>query len=251
MLVGLVGSGNMARAMARGWGEPVLCSDAGSGRAAQLAAELGGEAIASNLELAQRADVVVLCHKPAQLDAVAADVAPTGKPVASVLAGVSVADLQAAYPRSPVFRFMPNTPVEVRRGVLCYAPAAGVDQGLEARVLAHFGRLGAVEAVPEEHMDVAMALTGCAPAYLALIADAQTRAAQHRGFDGATAGRLVTATMAGTAALLEERRNDAAAVRAEVTSPGGYTERGLRVLEEAGVPAAFGAAMAAVTDASP
>jgi pyrroline-5-carboxylate reductase len=251
MLVGLVGSGNMARALARGWGEPVLCSDAGSGRAAQLAAELGGEAVASNLELAQRADVVALCHKPAQLEAVAAEVAPTGRPVASVLAGVSVAVLQATYPQSPVFRFMPNTPVEVRRGVLCYARAPGVDEGLESRVLGHFGRLGVIEEVPEDHMDVAMALTGCAPAYLALIADAQARAAQQRGFDGRRAGRLVTATMAGTAALLEARRHDAAAVRAEVASPGGYTERGLRVLEEAGVPGAFGAAMDAVTGPSP
>ena len=239
----------MARAMARGWGDPVLCSDAGSGRAGQLVAELGGEAIASNLELAQRSELVVLCHKPAQLDAVADEIAAAGTPVASVLAGVSVADLQAAYPGVSVFRFTPNTPVEVRRGVLCYAPAPGVDPELESRVLACFRRLGAIETVPEEQMELAMALAGCAPAYLALIADAQSRAARARGMDGATAARLVTATMAGTAALIEARGHDADAVRAEVTSPGGYTERGLGVLEEAGVPAAFAAAMDEVAGA--
>ena len=54
----------MARAMARGWGDPVLCSDSGSGRAPALAAELGGEAVESNAEVAERADLVVLCHKP-------------------------------------------------------------------------------------------------------------------------------------------------------------------------------------------
>ncbi|MDQ6751601.1 MAG: NAD(P)-binding domain-containing protein [Actinomycetota bacterium] len=247
MLVGLVGSGNMARAMARGWSVPVLCSDAGSGRAAELAAEVGGEAIASNLELAQRADLVVLCHKPAQLDAVAGEIAAVGKPVASVLAGVSIEALQTAYAESAVFRFMPNTPVEVRRGVLCYASASGVDQALESRVLEHFGRLGAIEEVPEHQFEVAMALVGCAPAYLALIADAQARAAETRGLDGAAAARLVTHAMAGTAALIEARGHDAAAVRREVASPGGYTERGLRVLEAAGVPAAFAAAMDAVT----
>jgi pyrroline-5-carboxylate reductase len=249
MLVGLVGSGNMARALARGWGEPVLCSDAGSGRAAALAAELGGEAIASNLELAQRADLVVLCHKPAQLEVVAAEIAGVGRPVASVLAGVTVAALQAAHPRSPVFRFMPNTPVEVRRGVLCYAPASGIDQGLESRVLAHFGRLGTIEEVSEDRFEVAMALTGCAPAYLALIADAQASAAEARGLDRATAARLVANTMFGTAALIEARGHDAAAVQREVASPGGYTERGLRVLEQAEVPAAFATAMDAVTRA--
>ena len=52
MQIGLVGSGNMARALARGWGDPVLCTDGGSGRAAALAAEVGGEAVGSNAELA-------------------------------------------------------------------------------------------------------------------------------------------------------------------------------------------------------
>ncbi len=64
MKVGLIGAGNMAAAMARGWGDPVLCSDSGSGRAQALAAELGGEALGSNVEVAERADLVVLCHKP-------------------------------------------------------------------------------------------------------------------------------------------------------------------------------------------
>src|SRR5947199_381830 len=67
MQVGFIGSGSMAAALARGWGDRVLCTDSGSGRAAALARELGGEALASNRELAERADVVVLAHKPAQL----------------------------------------------------------------------------------------------------------------------------------------------------------------------------------------
>ena len=56
----------MARAMARGWGDPVLCSDSGSGRAQALADELGGR-VGTNAEVATEADVVILCHKPYQL----------------------------------------------------------------------------------------------------------------------------------------------------------------------------------------
>jgi pyrroline-5-carboxylate reductase len=52
----------MAAALVRGWDEPVLLTDSGSGRAAALAAQVGGEAVASNAELAERADVVVLSH---------------------------------------------------------------------------------------------------------------------------------------------------------------------------------------------
>ena len=80
----------MARAMARGWGDPVLCSDSGSGRAKALASELGGRA-ASNVEVAREADLVILCHKPAQLQDVAAEIGGDAKAVASVLGGVSTA----------------------------------------------------------------------------------------------------------------------------------------------------------------
>src|ERR1700744_1384022 len=111
MRVGLIGSGNMARAMARGWGDPVLCSDSGSGRAQALVDELGGRR-ASNLEVAQEADLVVLCHKPYHLAEAARELAGTARAVASVLGATSVAQLQAAYPETPVFRLMPNTPVE-------------------------------------------------------------------------------------------------------------------------------------------
>ena len=126
----------MARAMARGWGEPVLCSDHGSGRARALAAELGGEAVDSNLAVAERADLVVLCHKPAQLGLVAEEIAGHAKAVLSVLGGVSTQALADAYPGVPVVAVMPNTPVEVRRGIVCYSPGPGVDATFEAQVAA-------------------------------------------------------------------------------------------------------------------
>src|SRR3954447_19080008 len=113
MQVGFIGSGNMASALARGWGNPVLCTDSGSGRAARLAEELGGEALASNRELAERADVVILAHKPAQLADVANEIAGTAKVVVSILASTTQADLREAFPDTPVLRVEPNTPAEV------------------------------------------------------------------------------------------------------------------------------------------
>src|SRR3954454_2267532 len=101
-MLGLVGSGNMARALARGWGEPVLATDSGSGRARQLVEEVGGEALASNAELAQRAGAVVLAHKPYQLAQVAGEIAPHARYVISVLGGVTLAQLHAAYPEATV-----------------------------------------------------------------------------------------------------------------------------------------------------
>src|ERR1700760_625883 len=143
MRIGLIGAGNMARAIARGWGEPVLCSDGGSGRAAALAAELGGRA-ATKGEVAEEADLVVLCHKPYQLKDVAAEIKPHVKAVASVLGSTTARELNWAYGPAPVFRLMPNTPVEIRQGIVCYSRFEGVDPEVETQVLELFGRLGSV-----------------------------------------------------------------------------------------------------------
>ncbi|HEX4279661.1 MAG TPA: NAD(P)-binding domain-containing protein, partial [Solirubrobacteraceae bacterium] len=108
MQIGLIGAGNMARALARGWGDPLFVSDSGSGRAKALAEELGGEALDSNVAVADRADLIVLCHKPAQWLPVAQELRGHAKAVASVLSGVDTGALRQEY-RVPVFRFMPNT----------------------------------------------------------------------------------------------------------------------------------------------
>lgn len=246
MVVGLIGAGNMARALARGWGDPVLCSDGGSGRARELAAELGGEAFDSNVEVARRADLVVLCHKPYQLDQVALEIAGEANAVASVLGGTLAAMLQTAYPGVPVFKLMPNTPVEVRQGVTLYSPVPGVAAELEREVIALFERLGTVVTVEERMMEAAAAIFSVGPAYQALLAEAQVDAGVRHGLRSDLAGQLVAETMAGSAALLKARGYDTLAVRRGVTSPGGSTARGLAALEAAGVRTAFQSAMDAV-----
>jgi pyrroline-5-carboxylate reductase len=73
MQIGLIGCGNMARALARGWQRPVLCSDPIADRAQKLAEEVRGEALSDNAEVARRSELVVLCHKPAQLGGLVAE----------------------------------------------------------------------------------------------------------------------------------------------------------------------------------
>jgi pyrroline-5-carboxylate reductase len=211
-----------------------------------LVEELGGEAFDSNVEVAKRADLVVLCHKPYQLDPVAAEIAGEAKAVASVLGGTTIERLQAVYPGAPVFRLMPNTPVAVRRGIVCYSPAPEIDKALEAQVISLFERLGTVVILPESLIDAASAVMGVTPAYQAVLVEAQVDAAVRHGIAAPLAAQLVVETMAGTAALLEARDYDTLGVRREVTSPGGSTARGLAALERAGVRSAFNDAIDAV-----
>ncbi len=239
----------MARALALGWGEPVLCTDSGSGRAQELAALVGGQAVGSNRELAERADMVVLAHKPAQLDSVAREIAGSAKAVVSILARTTQAELRAAYPDTPLLRVEPNTPVEVRRGVLAFAvPDAPVPDEFRQQAHELFGRLGTVVDVPEGLMRIAGATAGVGPAYWALLVEAQVDAAIRRGMPPQLASTLVAETMAGSAELLRSREYDTLALRRAVASPGGTTARGLAALERGAVRAALAQAMDDVVD---
>lgn len=269
MKIGLIGCGNMARALARGWDRPLLCFDPLAERAEALARETGGQAYASGAEVAEGTDLVVLCHKPAQLQEVAREVAPRAKAVASILAATPLADLKRAYRGLPVYRFLPSLPVEVRAGAIVQAadperePQSmltgdvaidamvgelfeGEDWTLDPRVRALFAELGTLVVLDDALVDVAMGLMSCAPAYVALVAEAQIDAGVRRGIPPAQAARLVVETLAGTAELLRARGFDTLAVRREVTSPGGVTARGLAALEQGGVRAAFSDALDAV-----
>jgi pyrroline-5-carboxylate reductase len=238
--LGLIGSGNMAGALARGWGEPVLATDSGSGRAAALVADLGGESLASDVAaLARRVDTLLLGHKPYQLQPVAEQAAGFGGLVISVLGGVTLAQLRSAYPEASVAAVMPNTAVEVRRGVTLLAE--GSDE--RAAVTERFERVGTVVELPESALSAGTGISGVGPAYVALFAEAWTDAGVRAGLRPAQAIELVLETLAGTAELLRARAGDTLAVRREVTSPGGTTARGLRALTDAGLPAALHAAM--------
>ena len=248
MKVGLIGAGNMASALARGWGEPAVVADIDADRARALADAIGGTVAASNTDVAARADVVVLCHKPAQLQDVAGEIGDVVKAVVSVLGGVPVADVEAAYPGKPVYRFMPNQPVEVRRGVSCYAGGSRAAEGPEREVIELFERVGTVVAIPDGQMDTATAVMSCAPAWLALVAEALIDAATTRGLHRDEARRLVAETVAGTGELLAGRDIEPQELRRRVTSPGGLTERGTAVLEEAGLRNAFDGAVDVVVN---
>jgi pyrroline-5-carboxylate reductase len=229
----------MTAAIARGWAgefEEMLFSDSGSGRAGGLAAELGGE-VASNEEIARRADLVVLAVKPNKLGEVAPQLGEA-KEVVSVLAITTLGQLQAALPGAEhVLRVMPNVGVEVRKGVLCVAGSASPVGREKLDLLGHVFEIG------EDDFDAATAVMGCSPAYFALAAEAIADAGAKDGLDPQLARELVTETAVGTAELL--RRHDPAELRKAVASPGGSTEAGLEALDREGARRAFEAAVEA------
>jgi pyrroline-5-carboxylate reductase len=235
MRVGFAGAGNMAAAMARGWAmgeggpESMLFCDLEADRARALAEEVGGQAAPDLPELAAGSDVLVLAVKPAALDEVATELGGQAPALVSVLAAVPTERIDEAFPGVPTLRVIPNQPVEVRRGLLCYVEPEGMPAELEQKLLELLRLLGTLVPLEERLMDAAMAVMSSSPAYIALVAEALARGGEREGLEPALAGQLVAGALAGTAELLAKR--DPASIRSAVASPGGATEAGLAHLE--------------------
>ena len=250
MKLGFIGAGSMATGLARGLAEPALVFDPDAERAGRLATEIGGQVAKSNADLAEQADVVVLSHKPDKLDEVADQVDGAADALASIVAATRLEQLEAAYPGVPVYRLVPNIPVEVGRGVFGYARGSHAADGPEDELLRLLGRCGTVMELDEPLLEPAMAVMSCGPAFMALVVQSLADAGERHGLDAKTAARLVVETMAGSAAYLDANDLDAAELRHRVATPGGVTERGLAVLEDRGLPGAFGAAVDLIVEAA-
>src|SRR5690242_5171011 len=98
MKLGFIGAGNMASALARGIGEPVVACDVVAGKAEALVEALGGEVVETPQQVAEHSDAVVLAHKPGQLADVAAELNGGATVIVSILGGVTTAQIEEAYP---------------------------------------------------------------------------------------------------------------------------------------------------------
>ena len=239
MRVGFVGAGNMAGGLARGWaasrGEPgapeaMMFADADAAKAAELAEEVGGEAVEGNTSLADRSDLVVLAVKPNVLDEVAPDLVQAGTPVLSILAGTTLKTLHEALPGIDLVRVMPNLGAQVRQAVLCVAYGKGTGETERERIAELLGLVGDVIELDEGLIDAATAIMGCSPGYLALMAEVLVDAGVREGLTEDQSLRMVARAMSATGGLLD--LHDPTALKNAVASPGGMTEAGLNALEE-------------------
>jgi pyrroline-5-carboxylate reductase len=168
--------------------------------------------------------------------------------VLSLAAGVGVDALEtAAGGGVPVVRAMPNTPAMVGAGAAAMSPGAHAGPDDLAWAGSILGAVGTVVEVPEASLDAVTGLSGSGPAYVFLVAEALIDAGVHAGLPRSVADSLVRQTLLGAARLLAEGEEGPEALRAAVTSPGGTTAAGLRVLEERAVRAALLDAVAAAT----
>jgi pyrroline-5-carboxylate reductase len=257
MKLGFLGSGKMATALVQGVVQSgaisrdvILVSDAVPGVAAKLAGA-AGVIEATNAELMRAAEAVVLCVKPNDaLDALRSiHREAANKLIISIVAGLPIARLQeAAGVAVRIIRVMPNTPALIGKGAAAYAlggSATDEDAALTEKIL---GAVGEVVRVKEELLDVVTGLSGSGPAYVYLVIEALSDAGVLMGLPRDLSLKLAAQTVAGSAEMVLQTGRHPAALRDEVTSPGGTTIAGIEALEAGAVRAAFLSAVRAATE---
>ena len=229
--------------------DDVLVSDPQAHRREFLVQKYGVKVTSDNREAAAASDVLFLAIKPQVFERVAADLAegdgerrPAGAPlpvVISILAGVSLNKLEAAFGGQPVIRAMPNTPATVGAGITAIAPGKAVTASHMEQATAIFQAVGQVVEVPEYLMDAVTGLSGSGPAYVAIMIEALADGGVAAGLPRAIASQLALSTVLGTAQLLQESQMHPAQLKDQVTSPGGTTIAGITQLERAGFRSAL------------
>ncbi|NJM70365.1 MAG: pyrroline-5-carboxylate reductase [Scytonema sp. RU_4_4] len=252
---GVMGEALLSRLIARKIYQPsqVLVSEPQTSRQGFLEDQYGVNVTADNrLVFTPTTEVVFLAVKPQVFSAIAqelADVITTvSKPlVISILAGVTLNQLEAAFPHFPVIRAMPNTPATVGAGMtaICLGAYTKANHHETAKLL--FSAVGEVVEVSENLMDAVTGLSGSGPAYVALLVEALADGGVAAGLPRTIANQLALQTVLGTVKLLHETKIHPAELKDRVTSPGGTTIAGVAQLERAGFRSALIEAVKAAT----
>ena len=277
--IGIIGGGNIGEALLSGMlraGRQVkdmVVAEKDPTRAKYLA-ETYSVLMTSVADAVDTATYVIIAVKPFDVEGLVGEIADAAakaetdtaeKVFVTVAAGVTTAFYENKLPAgSPVIRVMPNAPMVVGAGVSALARGRFATTEHLKEISAVFAAVGGVLRVPETQLDAVTAVSGSGPAYFFLMVEAMVDAGVEAGLSRAVATDLVAQTMAGSAAMLLERLDEAkpagdaagfslgtaidttaAQLRATVTSPGGTTAAGLRELERGGLRAAVAAAVEA------
>ncbi len=244
--IAFVGSGTMAEAMIRGLlsggivaPEQIIAAGPRLDRGEELVARHGVRVTCDNAEAAEAGQIVVLAVKPQRIPDVLPDLRGRLRNtdvLVSIVAGMPIQRLADGAAHAAVVRAMPNTPGQIAQGISVWTatPEVEPDQRERARhILAALGEEILVD--DERELDMATALSGSGPAYVFMMMEAMIDAGVHLGFSRRVSRQLVFRTMAGSVAYAEQSGRHVAALRNQVTSPGGTTAAALYHLEKGGL----------------
>jgi pyrroline-5-carboxylate reductase len=245
MKIAFIGGGNMGEAvlaavLAKNISTPadINVGDISEERRRYLEKQYGVSVTEDNRGAVGGRDVIVLAVKPQQLNEVMGGLKGCLEPsqlVLSIIAGAKTGTLSHGLSHDRIVRAMPNTPAQVGAGMAAWTATAGVNDEQKGWAKAILGATGReIYLDDEECLDMVTAVSGSGPAYFYLLVESLTDAAVAIGLSREDAEGLARQTLLGSAELLGKSGRGPAELRRSVTSPGGTTERALKVFEEGG-----------------
>ncbi|CUH94273.1 Pyrroline-5-carboxylate reductase [Propionispora sp. 2/2-37] len=258
--VGFLGGGAMAEALLRGilksglvTPSQITVNDISLSRLDYLREKYQVNISMEGKSVAASADLLFFTVKPQVIHTVLGTVAASVRQdtlVISIAAGITLATLQQALPKSPVVRVMPNTPAAVGEAMSAIALGTYANEEMGKIASAIFSSVGQVVLLPESLLDAVTGLSGSGPGYVFVMIDALADAGVRAGLSRADAILLSAQTLLGAAKMVIETGEHPAKLRDMVTSPGGTTIAGIHVLEQQGIRAAISDAVMAATNRS-
>lgn len=259
--IGFLGAGKMAGALASGFvnarlvkANQLIAADPFETARKQFTIGTGAKTVATNLEAAKAANVLILATKPDQVAAALAEISSafTKKHLLiSIAAGVTLAKLEAALPAGArVIRVMPNTPALVGAGASGFAlgkNATAADGELARKLLS---AVGLALPVKESLLDAVTGLSGSGPAYVYQFIEALSDGGVAAGLPRDIATKLAAQTVLGGAKMVLETGQHPGTLKDQVASPGGTTIEGIHELEKGKLRATVMSAVRAATEKS-
>ncbi|MBU1006704.1 MAG: pyrroline-5-carboxylate reductase [Candidatus Omnitrophica bacterium] len=232
-MIGIIGSGNMGKAIASRMDSGVLVSDAVSAKL-KFSGKPRVKAVKDNIELAKRSNIIILAVKPRDIKKVLLEIKPYAekKLIISIAAGIKTIFIEKLLKNTRVVRVMPNMPALAGKGISAIArgkSASKKDVGAAVRI---FLKIGETVLVKEDHMDVITALSGSGPAYYFLFTDMLAAAGSAAGLPKALAKKLAVATFIGAAESAAVAGISMRDFVKKVVSKGGTTEAALKVFKK-------------------
>lgn len=193
----------------------------------------------NNQDVFCQSEVLLLAIKPQVFDIVSQELSvfsnDQDKPlILSILAGVTLAQLQSPFPLQPIIRVMPNTPALVGAGITAITSNSRVTSEDISLAKSIFSAIGEIIEVSETLMDGVTGLSGSGPAFVALMVEALADGGVVAGLPRTVAQQLALQTVLGTAELIKTKQLHPAELKDQVTSPGGTTIAGVAQLEKQG-----------------
>lgn len=254
MKVGIIGSGNMASALAKGFlksgsvkAENLYISDA-SAESLEKWADFGVSTTTDNVALCNASDVIIYAVKPNVLPFVMEETAYAvkEKTIVSIAAGVTLDTLQKSLGENvKIIRAMPNTPAQVNCGMTVLSPGKNICEDEVQAVQQIFEGAGCVAVLDEKYMNAAIALHGSSPAYIYMLIDAMADCGVKYGIPKDIALLLASKAVEGSAKMVIETKQHPQVLKDAVCSPGGTTIAAVLELEQSG----FSSAIARAIDA--